>query len=369
MSTRNRTRGTRERDTGFDDEPPAAPVVDLSGEDDVAQEVMDIIEGLGGDEVAPRVQIEKQNTKTEQWEFLPSMGREFSIDALGNEYGGGRYRVRVYHGKKYVWGKTFGIADVVRPRARENPAAPPSAPVATGDPTLAAILNKLIDKIETLQKPTTDPMKDGLAIAKQLVEFSATLGGARSGGGIDDDLARAEKLANLAKTLGGGGGGGDDSDTDTVKVLKAAKEIGLPVIETLKEAISLKREELARSAPRAAVTAPAAAAAPAAPAKAPDTTADLGVQPVWIQELSRFLPQAIADAEAGAPAISFAAFMLDRVTDDTYDHIADFAEKPDAAESLIKLVPALAPHRAWVDDLVKSIVRIAQEAENAGPQN
>lgn len=366
MSARNRTRGTRERDAGFDDEPPAPPVVDLSGEDDVAQEVMDIIEGLGGDEVAPRVQIEKQNPKTEQWEFLPSMGREFSIDALGNEYGGGRYRVRVYHGKKYVWGKTFGIADVVRPRVRDNPPTTPTTPVTTGDPTLTAILNKLIDKIETLQKPTTDPMKDGLAIAKQLVEFSAALGGGRAGGGIDDDLARAEKLANLAKTLGGGGGGHDDDDSDTVKVLKAAKEIGLPVIDTLKEAISLKREELARSRPTA--SAPAAAAAPAAPAT-PETTADLGVQPVWIQELSRFLPQAIADAQSGAPAISFAAFMLDRMTDDTYDHVVDFAEKPDAAESLVKLVPALAPHRAWVDDLLASVRQIAKEAEDAAPQN
>lgn len=362
------SRETRSRTRARDDEPEIEPIDTPVGKEteseDVAQEVLDIIEGIGGDDVAPRVQIEKQNTKTEQWEFLPSMGREFSIDALGNEYGGGRYRVRVYHGKRYVWGKTIAIADVVRPRARENP-APTQAPGT--DPTMAGILTKLIDKIETLQKPATtaDPMKDGLSIAKQLVEMANGLGGGARGSSIDDDLARAEKLANLAKTLSGrgdgDGDGGDSSDSDTVKVLRMAKELGVPALATIKEAVQLKREELARSAPRAAA-APASAPAAAAPAAAPEPAGD---QPVWVMELSRFIPQAVSDAQANAPAISFAAFMLDRMTDDTYDHVVEFAERPDAAESLIKLVPALAPHRAWVDDLVKSILRIAQEAENA----
>lgn len=333
---------------------------DLGGDEaqDVDADVFKVIDELGGD-VEARVRLMRREGNTVA--YLPSMpAAEFSVDRIAELWGGGKYIAKIYVGRTYKGGKTFTIAEDVKPNR---------SPTPNGAPTeLGTVVTRLLDERGVTKQPATavaDTQASAFSMAKEIVALVATLNGgagkAAPATSVDSDIERATKIINLGKALGGGAGAAleaSEGKSDTVAMIEAVERMGTPLVQLAREKMQADRERLRLAPPAPATPAPAAPAAPAS-AAAPVTTKDETMEP-WMAELAKWLPQAVKEAEDKQSASSFASYMMDRIEDDTFDHLKIFSARTDAVDLIIKYAPPLAPHREWVTEWLKTI----QDAED-----
>lgn len=311
------------------------------------QTVQDVIEEHADTPGEVRVSIARYNPTTRSFQYLPSIpGAEYSTDRVAALYGGGKYQMRVFKGKKYLYSVVFSIDESVRPSATPTLSPSPATPAPVTDQSaLVTVIQQLLRRLDQIQAPVAPPPREGFREhLSELREIMEIIRGSSPGApatGLKDQLELANQLADLGKKLVGEGGGGEVNET--VALINAAKEIGLPVLDILKERVALERGTRGLPAPNPEPT-------PAAPTpEAADT-----MEP-WMKELSGWIPAAVAEAQRGLPAESFAAYMVDRLSDATYDKLVEIAAAPGAVDQIITLVPALAPHRGWVTEWLVSI--------------
>lgn len=341
---------------------------DLITEETPAEEQVARVRAEAGDQEEVVVHLARRKERG-RLAALGTMGaEEFSAESVAGRFGAGSYQVRVTVGGKQEW---KGVMDV------DPSLVPPPAPKAelhstkeqppATEPLTVVLLKELLTELREQRKTTTAPpakttkdFLEELALMKQIFAPPA----AAPAPSLQDQLAVATQLANLGKTIVGGDGGDEtaihDGDSETLQMLKVAKELGAPILTILQDAIAEKRAQRVTTG------------AGTAPTPGPTTTADAppsgaaNMEP-WLKELSGWMPQALKEAENNQPAESFVAYMVDRLSDITFQKLADFARQPNAPEQFITLAPPFAKHREWVVDFCTAVKEISEPEGETAP--
>lgn len=274
--------------------------------DEADEEEQDDIEAVisqVSDEAAT-VQVKRWNPTPDDparpWDYVTTVAaREFSVETIKREYGGGRYKaVTLDRNKKYVRGGThiFNIDKMFK----AQPAAPTSeAPAAARPSSEVAALAAKVDQLAALMQ-AQNSTKETLDMA---LKIAAVMQGRGAPSMSPDTIFNtATKLIDFSRGLGGmgggeGGGGGGDGDDDVYAV--AVKELVKPVA-------SLIQSEVERRS-RLRVLNPAKPPAADAGAEAPN----MAGMPAWVVQLRPFIPQLLTLARENADPDLYADVVYD----------------------------------------------------------
>lgn len=338
----------RERATTTKLVPPEGeqPVVVLDEADEEEQEDIEGVISQIADEAAT-VQIKRWNPAPDDpgrpWDYITTVAaREFNLEAVKREYGGGRYKaVTLDRSKKYVKGGThlFNIDKMFKPQLLAV-APPPEVTGRIAPPELAALTAK-VDQLAALVQANSST-KETLDLA---LKIAAVMGGkAAAGIGPDTVFNIFEKGLEFSRKLGGGDDSGDrDSDDDVYAT--AIKELVRPVA-------SLLQSEVER---RAKLRAPVGGRAALPPGGGSEVNA-----PPWVVQLRPFVPQLLTLARENADPELYADVVYDlmeRKLPAAQLHIVEEAAQ-DAAfvDTVVTALPApCAPFKEWFRSLAEHL--------------
>lgn len=281
----------------------APPADDLPGLDEAEDEEQDDIEGVisqVADEAAT-VQIKRWNTAPDDparpWDYVTTVAaREFSVEAIKREYGGGRYKaVTLDRSKKYVRGGThiFNIDKMFKPQPKAD-ATPEGAPARAPSSEFAQLSAK-VDQLAGLLV-AQNSAKESLDMA---LKIAAVMRGASAPAMSPDTIFNtATRLVEFSRGLGGGegGGGGGDNDEDVYAV--AVRELVKPVAGLIQSEVERRT--------RLRVLNPAKPAAPAA-----GEVQDMAGLPAWVVQLRPYMPQLLSLARENADPELYADVVYD----------------------------------------------------------
>lgn len=296
---------------------------------------------------------------------LPSLPvKTFSVDLVAQKYGGGKYFVRWYKGKKYIANDHFTVDPSVKPAPEpsEQPVGvavnPALVQMAATNAAMEMIMKSQSEMVKALvgalggAKPAAEDkgasaLDIGLKIAERIA--AASKPAAEKSESFTDQLDVATKLVNLGKSLVGEGGG-DSGDAYMGAVTKMAE----PIIDLVK--LRVQREAERKALPpgrRNAVTPPAAAPAAIPPTSGGQPT--MGV-PTWLLEVQRWVPMMVKRASNGRSAEDTAFFILDELSEPTLQELAKLAAMPDFGAQVARVLPAeLNNQPEWVTEFLSAV--------------
>lgn len=311
--------------------------------DEADEQEQDDIEGVisqVADEAAT-VQVKRWNPAPDDpgkpWDYITTVAaREFNLEAIKREYGGGRYKaVTLDRSRRYVKGGThlFSIDKMFKP-------APPriEAPLAAGapvNPDVTALRDEVRNLAALLQAQSST--KDTLDLA---LKIAAVMGGkAAAGIGPDTVFNIFEKGLEFSRKLGGGDYGDDDDRprTDDDVYATAIKELVRPVA-------SLIQSEVER---RAKLQGPVRVALPPG-------------GPSWVAQLRPFIPQLLTLARENADPELYADVVYDlmeRKLPAAQLHVVEgAATEAGFVDSVVTALPApCAPFTGWFRSLAEHL--------------
>jgi hypothetical protein len=278
---------------------------------------------------------------------------DLSLDAIREQFGGGKYRIRVVdQGGKYIGNATVEIVGLPKPAAPVTPAAapvhdlggiaeiiaamrPPAPDAAAGDRVTTMLLAMMENQGKMFQAMMSRDKGPSITEILALVQ--------NKGGGDKSQVELLLEGLKLGRELGGDGGGSE---------LDVANK-GLDVLGQL---IAQKQTEQAPAVPMAprALPAPATAATPAAPAGGQD----MGL----IQKLNWLRAQATAlvgQAKRQKNPELYAEVMLDNLPPFiTAEEILQRLQAPDAVAQLAQLNAEVSQYAEWFEDFRQSVIEL-----------
>jgi hypothetical protein len=273
--------------------------------DEADAEEQDDIEGVisqVADEAAT-VQVKRWNPAPDDparpWDYVTTVAaREFSVETIKREYGGGRYKaVTLDRSKKYVRGGThiFNIDKMFKPQP-SAPSPDASVPSVVVSPGVAALAAKVDNLAALLQAHNST--KETLDMA---LKIAAVMGGGAARGMAPDTLfTTATKLIEFSRGLAGdgvgGGGGGADNDDDLYAT--AVKELVKPIAALIQSEVEQRSRVRLLNPSR-----PAALPAGEAP--------NMAGMPPWVVQLRPFIPQLLTLARENADPELYADVVYD----------------------------------------------------------
>jgi hypothetical protein len=324
--------------------------------DEADAEEQDDIEGVisqVADEAAT-VQVKRWNPAPDDparpWDYVTTVAaREFSVETIKREYGGGRYKaVTLDRSKKYVRGGThiFNIDKMFKPQLSAPPGGTPPEPQArSSSPEVVALAAKVDNLVTLLQAHNST--KETLDMA---LKIAAVMGGGAARGMAPDTLfTTATKLIEFSRGLAGdgvgGGGGGADNDDDLYAT--AVKELVKPIAALIQSEVEQRsRVRLLNPSKPAAL-----------PAGEPVNMAGL---PPWVVQLRPFIPQLLTLARENADPELYADVVYDLMERKlpTAQLQAVEAAAADAAfvdTVLAALPPPCVPFKEWFRALASNL--------------
>lgn len=277
--------------------------------------------------------------------------------AIQEVYGGGEFVIRFSKGDQSAGHKTEIIeGDPIYPsvRPRETPGVP-TAQVPSAAPTTD--IGHIIKEVITEQGKQTERLVMMVvgAMGKQkggdgdedvfnkAIRIAELMKGESKGGLSEETLVSiftrgmdtAEKInqrfSGRATGDGDGEGGGGDADP----VMGVLNVFGPTVAKIMEK--KLLEEPTARPAlPPAAP----AAAAPVTPPPTPAPVAEAPVGPVWLIHLKPYLKDLLALAKQDKDPDLYSEVLLDRLPDNVYDELQEFAKRDDFVELVLTNLPA-----------------------------
>ena len=288
---------------------------------------------------------------------------DLSLDAIREQFGGGKYRIRVVDmAGQYKGNATVDIVGLPKIAAPSAPAAPPpqdyngiasiiealkkGQPAPDGNnATMTLMLGMIENQGKMFQAMMT--ANKGPSVAEILAIVNAQGGGGNSKSSVDLLLEGVK----LARELGGGGGG-EDSMTSV------AKE-GLGILGQLIEQRGAPAAQ--HSAPR--LPPPAAGAVAAAPvAVIQPEGGNVGILEK-INWLKRQTAGLVLQASRDKDPELYAEVMLDNLPPFiSPQEILQRLSAADAVDQLAALNSDVLQHREWFDDFRQEVVRMLTEA-------
>lgn len=350
---------------------PTGEIPEETGEEDALAELRGL--GAGGDHKYTVSRVSSEPGKKAGYCKTYAVG-DLSLDTIREEFGGGKYRIRVTDPQgKYVTMTTVDIVDL--PKPAQPAAAPAVAPGAdlsgiaallaavkpnapTGDGGLAQIMTVMMAQ----QKATTDmiialmnkPAPTGPSLTDLLALIKAEKGEKT------DPVALLLQGLELGKSIAGGGG-----ETGMLDVAKQGLELITPLVQQ-------RMETPAPAAPARRLAAPPA---PAAPPPVAATATDQPVQPApeganvkviqQLQWLKAQLNVLVHHAVRGKTPALYAEVMLDNLppfvtVEDIHQHIG----ADDALDNLAKIDARVLDHREWFEDFREAVVEFLSPEED-----
>lgn len=338
------------------------------GEDEGQQELDAIAELRGmGASTDYRYSVSRVSSKPgEQQGYCATYSAgDLSLDAIRENFGGGKYRIRVTDSSgKYITLRTVDIVALPKPLNAPAAQAPgmdmsgmaeviaalrPNAPPAAGsDNTMQLMLAMIKNQGDLLQAMLTRPAPEGPKITDILAI-------------IKENQPRRDPeesaVSLLLKGLELGRGLGEKAETGMLDVARD----GLDILGNL---IARDRGQPPAAVPagaRVALPAPSATttAAPARPAQPSGDPMMRKLQ--WLRaQLASLILQAARDKD---PEL-YATVMLDNLPDFfTDEEILARLQAPDAVSQLSMLDPRVSQHAAWFEEFRKHCVTILTEEE------
>lgn len=335
-----RNRATAERLTPPEAPPkPSSGSVELEDTPEVLDEDVEDVETVIGqiDDAEATVTIKRRNPDdANEWDYLTRIpARQFSLEKIKAEFGGGEYRVTVADRRnRLVRGgpRIFRIDRSFRPLVVA--AAPAVAPAAVASPEVAALRAELAAVRAKLDANTST--KEMFDMALRI----ATVMNGRApapGLGTSDVFRTATELIEFSKGLGGGGGGGGDGEGGAVRELVHA------IVPILKD----EAEKRLRRG-----KAPTAALPPGG-----TTVATTGT---WTDYIRPYVPQLLGLAKENADPALYADVVYDlmerKMPAARLQEIAGAAQKDDFVDVVLAALPSQAGQYApWFKELVTNL--------------
>lgn len=307
---------------------------------------------------------------------------DLSPDNIREEFGGGKYRIRVTDaGGKYVTMTTLDIVDLPKsPTAQVAPAAPPGTDLAgiasilaavkpaAGDGGISQILVAMIASQGEMMKAIANRQPDkGPSITEILAIINAS--NKKDDGGSLDTLLKG---IELGKSLAGGGG----EDDGMLGIARQGLELITPLVKeqaTQHRPIAPVRPQPARIAPIPNATAPApvaqipnaSAPAPVAPLNAPEGANVRVLQQLdWMRKQLNVL---VHHASRQKDPELYAEVLLDNLPPFlTPAEIMEHVGSPDAVAKLAQLDGRVAQYAEWFEEFRAAIVEFLQPEDEIG---
>lgn len=333
----------------------------VENDDDSSDDLQRVISELGGNTEGVTVRLlrlEKAGARTGG--FLADMDpSEFSLSEVKARFGGGHYRAKLTEANgRLMRNQAFSIEGKPRGPEEAQPvqATQAQAPSGAADPSIA-ILNMQMSMMQAQTKQHQDFMREFLAIMRQtpaappppafgpqemigLISAMMPLF-ANKAAPASDPMAPFLKGLELGRDLGGAAGGSGGDDDSALGILSKGLDTLGPLVSRI------------ASAPPAS---PASAAAiparrvqrPAPPEARPDPAISMSAEQKEIYSMIKMLAgAALTSAGAGEDPSAMVANYGSLVPATYRNALVD----PKIVDALVKVEPALEPHRDWLDRL------------------
>lgn len=334
----------------------------VENDDDSSDDLQRVISELGGNTEGVTVRLlrlEKAGARTGG--FLADMDpSEFSLSEVKARFGGGHYRAKLTEANgRLMRNQAFSIEGKPRgpEEAQQVQAAQAQAPSGAADPSIA-ILNMQMSMMQAQTKQHQDFMREFLTIMRQtpaappqpafgpqdmIALITAVMPlFANKAATASDPMAPFLKGLELGRDISGNGGSGDD-DSALGILSKGLDTLG-PLVSRI------------ASAPPSPPSPPASAAAiparrvqrPAPPEARPDPAISMSAEQKEIYSMMKMLAgAALTSAGAGEDPSAMVANYGSLVPATYRNALVD----PKIVDALVKVEPALEPHRDWLDRL------------------
>ena len=300
------------------------PYVTVPDED---ADVEKILQEVGDD--AKYVSLSRYSNDLKKYAYVDKIPRdEFDLEEVKLDYGGGKYRGRIYGETGFLRQVSFSIDPRFLPRA-----VPP--PTANGGGTAPSEFGEIKDLLRQLllsqQTPRHDPMDMAIRLAEVLRGGTAPAPAPAPSVGFSEMFSIFKEGMSLGQAAQGG-----DS------YLPVIERLGGPLIETLKTMATKPKETVARANNGVRDMMP----------PKPLTPEDL---------LKQYLPQLIGLAASKKDPALYAEFVLDQVPESAYDFLAQTSSRPDVIFYLAGLNGDVKNHEAWFLDFTSAIQDLLTE--------
>jgi len=292
---------------------------------------------------AQYVLLQRQNERDLTcWDHVTKIpADQFSLDAVRDQFGGGKYRTQVVGERGRFISEKIEFSIDARFQPKTGPLAEQATPAAVvGDKSELARLVELATLLRALSPaPVAQPdlMKDSFAGALKIAELLKTAQPAAAAGG--DVLQTFLKGIEFAKDLGGG-----PVESDPLAALAHNAQ---PLFLAL--ANNMQREAEWKARRRQLSLVPGGAAA-ASPGTAVTTTSPTAAS--WQDKVRSQLPQLLRMAQAGKDHELYDDLILDQVDDATFADLQVAAAAPDFVESTLARFPEVQPQLEWFRNLL-----------------
>lgn len=267
------------------------------------------------------------------------------FDDVFQEWGGGKYKGRIYRGNAYNGMLRFEIAGEPRPRESERAALP--APAAAESET-AALLKQLIAKLDQQQQPQQSRVQEFAEMAKVMRELIPAPAAPAPASDPVKMFEMFDTMLDLRRRVAEESGE-RPADNGIVTIVREGVQ---PMIELVRDKMEMDKE--AQRQARGARGVPAATAARPAGASSPssDPIAKLAAR---IPGMGRSFLAGAARAKKD-PAL-YAEMVLDQIPGEEYDALPPLLAEPDFTARLLALVPEWQPFPVWFGEMAAAMYR------------
>lgn len=337
--------------------PAAAPAPAPAAPDDDVMAPEDSLSGLlaeiGGGEDAS-ITVYRCGPNQQQTYVFKTTPGAFSLDDLRDKYNGGQFRLYIARNGQLWKNRVVSVepkqvtgvsepapsalselaavmregfvaqANAMRELAQRQAAAPPPPPFAGMD--LPAIITAISGAVVALKPPAPPPVP--AESASRAIEMFMK--------GID-----------MARELRGEGGGGEGGLMGLVQTAMKSPILAAAVQGAMQQQQALQRQALPPPPPPPSPVSP-----PAPPASFASETSD-PKPPQDASMIAFYLKLLCNKAAAQSDPILYAEMVLDNLDDDQLTALLDM--KPTPIDALAQIVPDVAQHREWFDQLLTAV--------------
>lgn len=330
----------------------------VENDDDPSDDIQRVVSELGGNTEGITIRLlrlDKAGARTGA--FLADMDpSEFSFAEVKARFGGGHYRAKLTEANgRLMRNQAFSIEGKPRSPEEAQPvqATQAQTPSGAADPSIA-ILNMQMSMMQAQTKQHQDFMREFLTIMRQtpaappqpafgpqemigLISAMMPLF-ANKAAPATDPMAPFLKGLELGRDLGGAAGGSGGDDDSALGILSKGLDALGPLVS-----------RIASAPPAPAATIPARRVQrPAPPEARTDPAISMSAEQKEIYSMMKMLAgAALSSAVAGEEPAAMVANYGSLVPAAYRAALTD----PKIVDALVKVEPALEPHRGWLDRL------------------
>lgn len=288
------------------------------------------------------------------------------METVKTDWGGGRYQARIFVDGK---SRPSKMKDFTIDSTFDSPhktLAGHSAP----DHQVAELVRELRRDMEDMRRdrdrPDTNSMEEALKIATLLQTNSQSMftmmaevmkGGQQKGGGMSEAMGMVKEALSLAGEIRGGG-----EETEAYPFEGVIKNFGAPLLQKLGEIAKEERTRPPGAPPL--IAPPLAMNAPPAPPTAEPTHQVQNEG--WTMTLTPWIGQLVALAQADRDQSVYAAVIVDALTEEQFDVVAQASHPDNAARYREEFYTAFVQaqqYRPWFEVLFDELGALTLEEE------